>query len=80
MEEITAELKRRPGDARRELARFFEYPNAQVRLKAAISCLAIFPDRARGVFQDLFDGSWFPQAAEAKGILMSMDAGRYLPD
>ena len=61
MDEVRAELKRRPGDARRDLARFFDHPNAQVRLKAAISCLAIFPDRARRVLQDLFDGGWFPQ-------------------
>jgi len=80
MEEVTIELKRRPGDARRDLSRFFGHPNPQVRLKAAISCLAIFPDEARRVLQDLFDGNWFPQAAEAKGILMSMDAGRYVPD
>ena len=80
MEEVRGELKRRPGDARRELVAFFQHPNAQVRLKAAISCLAIFPDQARRVLQDLFDGGWFPQAAEAKGILMSMDAGRYVPD
>src|SRR3546814_3594846 len=44
---VLNELKARPGDQRRLLADLYGHDNAQVRLKAAIHTLAIFPAEAR---------------------------------
>ncbi len=80
MQLLVAELKARPGDARRELARYFQHPNAQVRVQAAIYCLALLPLESRQVLQRISDRNEFPQAADATGIMMAIDAGRYVPD
>jgi hypothetical protein len=80
MAEVVDELKGRPGDQRRELARLYEFPNVQVRLKAAIHTLAVMPIEARNQLEIIAEMHWFPQTADALGMLRSMDQGRYVPN
>lgn len=79
MEEIRQELRSRPGDRRQVLTALFDHPNAQVRLKAAISTLAITPEAARTVLQELSAPLSSPQSADAYGMLRALDEGRYIP-
>lgn len=79
MTAILLELKSRPGDQRRALVPLLEHPNVQVRLKAGIATLTLAPDEARFALQSIWDHKEFPQAAYEKGILKSMDEGRYVP-
>lgn len=79
MKDVSDELKGRPGDQRRELMQLFSYPNMQVRLKAAVHVLAIAPEAARGQLQIIAEAHWYPQTADARGILMALDSGRFKP-
>lgn len=79
MEEVKEELKRRPGDLRRALVALYDHPNAQVRLKAAIATLAVAPESARSVLQDISDQNEYPQAADARGMMRALDEGAYKP-
>lgn len=79
MGEVVDELKSRPGDQRRELVRLYEFPSVQVRLKAAIHTLAVAPIEARNQLEWIAERHWFPQTADALGILRAMDQGRYTP-
>lgn len=76
---VADELQRRPGDQRRALVRLYEFPNMQVRLKAAIHTLAVTPAAARAQLQAIAEARWFPQTADAKGMLRALDQGRYIP-
>lgn len=80
MGEVVDELKSRPGDQRRELAKLYEFPSVQVRLKAAIHTLAVTPFEARNQLEAIAEMHWFPQTADALGMLRAMDQGRYVPD
>jgi hypothetical protein len=73
MKEIHDELKRRPGDQRRELVRLFDYPNMQVRLQAAKLTKEVAPVEARAQLQAIVDSKWFPQAGDAGMSLSIMD-------
>ena len=44
---VANELKARDGDQRTALMTLYDYPNMQVRLKAAIHTLAVAPTAAR---------------------------------
>lgn len=79
MEEIRQELRSRSGDRRHVLTTLFDHPNAQVRLKAAISTLAITPEAARKVLQELSAPLSSPQSADAYGMLRALDEGTYTP-
>jgi hypothetical protein len=79
MEAIEEELKNRPGDQRRTLIPLFEHPNAQVRLKSAITTLALAPEDARRTLQIISDRQEYPQAADARGMIMALDEGTYIP-
>lgn len=65
LEEIGEELKGREGDARRALARLYDHPNAQVRLKAVQATFAVLPDEAMKQLQAIADSKEYPQAGEA---------------
>ena len=80
MNKVEAELKSRPGDQRRALVPLFKHQNAQVRVKAAIRALAVAPGAARQTLQNISDWNEYPQAADARGILMGLDDGSYKPD
>lgn len=79
MEEIRHELKSRSGDRRDALSGLMQHPNPQVRLKAAITVLALFPEAARRTLQDIVDRKLFPEAAYASGILSGLEDGSYRP-
>jgi hypothetical protein len=79
MEAVAVELKNRVGDQRHNLVAFYDHPNAQVRLKAAIATLAVEPESARAVLQEISDRNEYPQAADARGMLRALDEGRYTP-
>ncbi len=79
MAEIVDELKHRPGDQRRELMKLYEFPSVHVRLKAAIHTLAVAPAEARHQLEIIAEMHWFPQTADALGMLRAMDQGRYIP-
>ena len=76
MESLRATLKERPGDQRRALG----HKNPQVRLKAAITLLAVAPDLATQALQTISDRNEYPQAADARGMLISLENGAYVPD
>ena len=53
MEAVRSELKIRPGDQRKALLPLLDHPNLQVRLKAAITTLAVAPGPSRQVLQTI---------------------------
>jgi hypothetical protein len=77
---VSEELRSRPGDQRRALVALYDHPNEQVRLKAAIHALALFPEEASGILQELIDDRIQPQAMDAKGILRALREGTYVPE
>lgn len=79
MAEISKELKERPGDQRRELMVLYDFPNMQVRLKAAIHTLAVSPIEARGQLETIAELKWFPQAGDAGMSLSNLDRGIFKP-
>jgi CHASE3 domain sensor protein len=79
MEEVRQELKSRNGDRRDALSGLMQHPNAQVRLKAAITVMALFPEAARRTLQDIVDKKEYPEAADAFGMLRALDDGSYRP-
>ena len=78
MRAVEDELKSRPGDQRRVLLPLYNHPKAQVRLMAAVATLAIAPEAAREVLQIISDRDEYPQAADARGIMRDLDAGRFI--
>ncbi|NJO54781.1 MAG: DUF2019 domain-containing protein [Bacteroidales bacterium] len=78
MEAVRDELRARSGDQRRLLVRLLDHVNPQVRLKAAISVLALEPVAARSVLEALYT-SQFPQRLDAGPILRGLDSGSFVP-
>jgi hypothetical protein len=78
MEAVRSELKARPGDQRRALLPLFEHPNLQVRLKAAITTLALAPDPSQQLLQAIANSNRFPQAADAGLILDGLSDGSFV--
>jgi hypothetical protein len=79
MAAVSDELKQREGDQRRELRGLYSYGNMQVRLKAAIHTLAVFPVEARAQLQAIADTNWLPQAGDAGMSLLNLDRGVFKP-
>jgi hypothetical protein len=79
MVDIRNELKRREGDQRRALLPLLDHPNVQVRLKAAITMLAVAPELARAALGSVRDSGILPQSADAEGMLEAVDDGSYVP-
>jgi hypothetical protein len=79
MERLRAELKKMPGDQRRALLPLLSHPNVRVRLKAAHSLLALFPEAARKCLESIRDSDIMPQNADAAGALRGLDEGTYIP-
>jgi hypothetical protein len=77
---IEAELKTRSGDQRTALAALYTHANAQVRLRAALATLAVAPNAARAILQEIIERNEYPQIANARGMLRALDAGRYVPE
>lgn len=79
MDAIKQELKIRAGDQRRALLALLDHPNAQVRLKSAITTLALAPEAARQALQVISDRQEYPQAADARGMMRALDEGSFIP-
>lgn len=79
MDAIEHELKRRHGDQRRVLLKLYQHPNMQVRLKAALSTLAIEPKAARATLEAIANSGWQPQCADAGMALWNLDRGVFKP-
>ena len=79
MERIKAELKKMPGDQRRALLPLLSHPNVQVRLKAAHSLLALYPDLARRALESIRESGIEPQNGEAAMAISGLDEGSYIP-
>ncbi len=79
MRDVVAELRRRPGDQRRELAKLYDHPNLKVRLMAAHATLALFYEQARQVIQTVADSDRLPFSVDAKMSLRGLDDGSYKP-
>lgn len=79
IDEVRAELRSRLGDQRYALVKLLTHENAQVRLKAAITVLALVPEEARQVLQNIIDQKEYPQRAYAWDILDGLDKGTYVP-
>lgn len=79
MEAIKATLKNRDGDQRSLLLPLYKHDNAQVRLKAALATLAVAPEAARAVLEDLSSSNRYPEAASARGMLRALNDGTYTP-
>jgi hypothetical protein len=79
MVDIRNELKHREGDQRHELLPLLDHPNVQVRLKAAITMLAVAPGLARAALESVRDSGILPQSADAEEMLEAVDDGSYVP-
>jgi hypothetical protein len=75
MKDVDTELRARGEDARRALLRLYGHPNMQVRLQAAKKTLAVAPETARHVIEEIKKSQWFPQALEAGMTLRNLDSG-----
>jgi uncharacterized protein DUF2019 len=73
------DLRTRDGDQRRALLRLYDHPNAQVRLKAAKTTLAVAPEAARRTLQAIVDSLEYPQEGAAGMMLDDIDAGSFVP-
>jgi hypothetical protein len=76
---ISIEMKNREGDQRRALLRLYDHPNIEVRLKAAKATLAVAPEMARRAIQAVAESGEYPQAADARMALRSLDQGTFKP-
>ena len=80
MSAIRDELKNRPGDQRKALLTLFEYPNMQVRLRAAQYTLAVAPEAARRSIEAIAASTWPPQCYDARNSLRMLDEGKFVPE
>jgi hypothetical protein len=76
---VLDELKRREGDQRRVLTRFYDHPNLKVRLDAAHATLAIEPEQARRIFEAIAQSDRRDYSGDAGMTLWNLDRGVYKP-
>jgi len=79
MDIVRNELKSRPGDQRKALLPLYDHPNMQVRLKAAVTTLAVAPEPARRMLQWIANTRRMPQAGDAGMLLSGLDDGSFVP-
>jgi hypothetical protein len=79
MDRVREELRSREGDQRRALLPLYDHPNPQVRLKAAVTTLALAPTAARRVLKALSYPKDKPQALDAGMTLWGLDSGEFKP-
>ena len=80
MEAVDKELRSRGREARLALMALYDYPNMQVRLKAATYTLGVVPEPARRLIQAIADSGWPPQALDAGMTIVNLDNGVFKPD
>jgi predicted GNAT superfamily acetyltransferase len=76
--QVVAELKRR-GE-RDRLIPLYDHPNVWVRVMAAKSTLAVAPEKARKLLEDIHATKHVPEAPEAGMCLFALDKGIFVPD
>lgn len=79
MNRIRKELQEMPGDQRRALLPLLSHSNVQVRLAAARSLLALYPDLARNALESIRKSGIEPQNGEAATAIRRLDEGSYIP-
>ena len=79
MVEIRRELQSRAGDQRRALIALLQSDNVQVRMMAANTVLAIFPEQAKRALESVSESGIMPQAADASSMLDALANGGYVP-
>ena len=79
MERIRAKLKEMPSDQRRALLPLLSHPNVRVRLKAAHSLIALYPDLARNALESIRRSGIESQNGEAAMAISGLDEGSYIP-
>jgi hypothetical protein len=79
MSAIRDELRSRPGDQRKALLMLVDYPNMQVRLRAAQYALAVAPEAARRTIEAIAASTWPPQCYDARMCLWMLDEGKFVP-
>ncbi len=79
MDAVRSELRARDGDQRTALLPLLNHPNLQVRLKAALSTLALAPDTSRRMLEAIAASNIQPQAMEAGMSLWNLDRGVFRP-
>jgi hypothetical protein len=75
MTEVMAEYLVRPVEQRRALMALYLHPNVQVRYEAAYLTKDIATEEARRVLEIISDENEYPQAANARGLIRSLDEG-----
>jgi hypothetical protein len=76
MSDVMAALKARSGDERRALIPLYDHPNAQVRFTAAVATMRLNREGARRVLEVISERNEYPQAADARSILQSLEEGK----
>lgn len=79
LDAIMNELKSRPGDQRSVLLSLYGHENMNVRLKAAHATLALAPQAARTLLEEIAASGWQPQALDAGMSIINLDRGIYKP-
>jgi hypothetical protein len=79
MDSVDRQLRDHGTDARRALLRLYDHPNEQVRLKAAIRTLAVAPQEARKVLDEIRAAKVQPYALDAGFIIRGLDDGSFNP-
>ncbi|MEF2072348.1 DUF2019 domain-containing protein [Consotaella aegiceratis] len=77
---VEAELKSRPGDARRLLINYYEHPNIQVQLNAATATLALFPEEAHRKLEEIRSWGISPFGPDAGLLLSGLEDGSWQPE
>lgn len=72
---VERELQRREGDQRRLLLALYNHENAQVRLNAINSTLAIEPALGRRALEVLRESGEYPQSMDAGMAIFALDEG-----
>ena len=79
LQSIDAELRARGPAARKALLILLNDENFRVRYEAAVRSLAIAPERARAVLQEIADSHLMPEAGDAGMTLLELDRGVFKP-
>ncbi len=79
LEDIAEELRSRAGDQRTALMALYDHPNAQVRVKAIKSTLAVAPEKARRALEKLANSKEYPASGEAGMSVWALDEGIFKP-
>jgi Domain of unknown function (DUF2019) len=77
MTDLMAEFLLRPIQQRRALMALYDHANPQVRFLAALITQDFAPQAARRVWEIISERNEYPQAADARRMIRSLDEGTY---